>query len=182
MDDPSASDSPWKGHDDASDDGSIFEIVGDLGNGEVSSLCAHCQHIMNCWSEGFNDCDFRFPHYQDISDLEASANGGCSLCAQFLRSVGEEEIQHGKEEMKELGKWRVETPGVSALTWNSYLHGTSKPAAEGERLHLDLPFLRAPDGDMEDDPEDTDSYDREIVRFMVDMVPNCLPGKHDLIP
>lgn len=159
-----------------SDDGSIFEEIGDQGTGEVSHLCAYCQYIFDNWSEGFNDCNFRYPHHENISELEKAADGGCALCVQFLKSQEDSEIQQAKDEMGELGQGGFDSPGVSALTWRNYLYQSNKAAVAGERLHIDLPFLRPTDSDAEDDDEGSDNFDREIIRFQVDMIPAWLPA------
>jgi hypothetical protein len=162
--------------DEESDDGSIFQVLGDQGNGGVSCLCAHCQYIFDNWSKGFNDRVFRFPHYRDTFQLERSATGGCALCAQFLQSKDTRDLQEARDEMKELGLESVDAPGVSAQTYSYSLYRTKLVAAKNERIFLNMPFLRPPASDADHDLED--NFWREIITFSVDMVPAALPGKH----
>jgi hypothetical protein len=78
---------PTSGEDDA-----VEGPVVDIGVGQVMqpppALCARCQFICNNWSSGRTD----FPHCESLNVLEASAKGGCSLCAQFLASADKEPL------------------------------------------------------------------------------------------
>jgi hypothetical protein len=92
---------PASATDEESDDGSVFEILGDQGRGADSRICAHCQYICDNWSKGLNDRNFVFPHCGDILQLEVSAAAGCTTCAQFLQNQSSDDVRRAKDEMKQ---------------------------------------------------------------------------------
>ena len=108
---------------DESDDGPMFEFSGDKEDGRTSSLCRHCQYMVDNWSRyvGGNNISlfmedkleyFCFPHYKDTFQLEASVIYGCALCAQFWRSKSAGDIQLARDEMNKLGRCNDKAPGI----------------------------------------------------------------------
>ncbi|TVY38528.1 hypothetical protein LOCC1_G007610 [Lachnellula occidentalis] len=52
-------------------------------------LCVHCQNVFDHWDTISRDRRGRFEHCESEDALKASAEGGCGLCAQFLKSSEE---------------------------------------------------------------------------------------------
>ncbi|KAE8449665.1 hypothetical protein EG329_007995 [Mollisiaceae sp. DMI_Dod_QoI] len=65
---------------------SSMENISSASPGETP-LCGFCRAIFEQWEEFLRDEEFEVPHYGYLSDLEASADNGCSLCGQFADAV-----------------------------------------------------------------------------------------------
>ncbi|KAH8685460.1 heterokaryon incompatibility protein-domain-containing protein [Tricladium varicosporioides] len=50
----------------------------------TSPLCSFCNAIFEHWEQFLRDPKLQLPHYGYMTDLEASAANGCSLCVQFM--------------------------------------------------------------------------------------------------
>jgi len=151
--------------------GSIFEILGSKGDGRLSQLCSHCQHICDKWAKGVEDEAFHFPHYLDTFQLETSALEGCALCAQFIRSCSTDEIEAARHEMSQAGQNGYEAPGVRINSAKDYTSGTKM---------LSLKFLRPPTPDGDDDSGD--DLDNEIIEFNAVLVPAISHGEQKITP
>ncbi|TVY51092.1 hypothetical protein LCER1_G008094 [Lachnellula cervina] len=51
----------------------------------LDKLCVHCQNVFVHWDKISRDRRGRFEHCESEDALKASAEGGCGLCAQFLK-------------------------------------------------------------------------------------------------
>jgi hypothetical protein len=170
--------------DDESDYGSLFQFVGDRGDGMTSALCYYCQWMVDNWSRVVEDKHFTFPHYEDTFQLEKSAIDGCALCYQFWRSASFD-VQRAREEMDDLGRSGYEAPGVVVRRG---FYRFPKDSPENHSLSLDLTFLRRPDYDSDDISDDAsnvvsdDNGVNEIISFSVALIPTLSSGELDAMP
>ena len=144
--------------DEGSDAGSIFETCNDELVDEYTPLCNHCQYVCSNWSKGLQDRKFVFPHYSDVFQLEQSVAAGCTMCAQFLQSENNDEVQNAKDEMRQQSSTDFDT----TVSFSILKHPLSELAL------LELKFLRHLSPDMDDLEDD---LTREIITFRVDMIP-----------
>jgi hypothetical protein len=70
----------------------------DHDSGDETPLCAYCQNV--CYELSPSSDVSPYPHYDNILLLEESANSGCTMCAQFLRSTAVDSRPIPKEEME----------------------------------------------------------------------------------
>jgi hypothetical protein len=161
---------------DESDNGSLFQFVGDRGDGRTSVLCHNCQWIADNWSRYIEDSKFTFPHYGDTFQLEDSAMNGCALCYQFWRN-GSDCVQEARREMDNLGRSKYVSTGVVTIGPNALCQ-----MRDDSILSMSLTLLRQPDNELENSLHDVSivsSGDRsnEIASFTVSLIPALSSGE-----
>jgi hypothetical protein len=128
----------------------------DHDSGAETRLCAYCQKV--CYELSISSRVSPFPHYDSILLLEESANSGCTMCAQFLRSTNVHGRPVTKEEMEQFRLARSKDNGAYQTIG----------LEEQFILWLDFSLWYAPE--TEDDSEHT-TKDNPDIQMDILMVP-----------
>jgi len=164
------------------------DTVHDSGqnSGSTSFLCVECKKIFQQWDKVIIHGKYMCSHHGSLSVLEMSAKDGCSLCAQFLLSMENEELALERERTSsafEDGSKQIN----GSVRISQRIHGDR---AWSRRWQLDLGYEFV--DQTNDDTWDTDSpraveeYGESTVLsricFTVEMIPASTLGKFVVTP